>query len=132
MDRPTPRVNARKLAECSQGQVVRLVGKVITLTEDEALLETTDGAQVTVRLDRQTNLQDTFVETIGKYQGDMIIDEMITQNLGDKLGTSLSAPSSRGVPTRVPTDITFVWVDMDLANKAVELTHTLPEVFPTD
>ncbi|GAA5895373.1 RPA3 domain-containing protein [Sporobolomyces salmoneus] len=107
MDRPTPRMNAAKLADCQPGQVVRVVGKVITLTDDEAILETTDKGQITVRLDPQTAIQDTFVETIGKYEGDMKIHELISQNLGDSL-------------------------DLDLANKVVELSHTLPEVFPSE
>ncbi|GAA5826944.1 hypothetical protein JCM5353_004774 [Sporobolomyces roseus] len=107
MDRPTPRVNAAKLAEYQPGQVVRLVGKVLTITDEEALVESPDGGQVTIRLDRQTNINDKFIEVIGKYDGDMVITEMISQNLGDEF-------------------------DLDLANKVVELTHTLPDVFPTN
>ncbi|GAA5834688.1 hypothetical protein JCM3766R1_003641 [Sporobolomyces carnicolor] len=107
MDRPTPRMNSKKLQQCQIGQVVRIIGKVITLTDDEALLETTDQGQVTVRLDPQTLMADKFVETIGKYEGEQRIQELISQNLGDNL-------------------------DLDLANKVVELSHTLPEVFPSE
>ncbi|GAA6017445.1 hypothetical protein JCM11491_006662 [Sporobolomyces phaffii] len=76
------------------------------MTDEEAVLETTDAGQITVVLDPRTLIQDKFVETIGKYNGDMVIQELISQNLGED-------------------------IDLDLANKAVELSHTLPEVFPS-
>ncbi|GAA5981598.1 hypothetical protein JCM5350_008042 [Sporobolomyces pararoseus] len=102
MDRPTPRMNSASLQSCPPGQIVRVIGKVITLTDDEAILQCTDGGQITVELTPQTGISDTFVETIGKYQGDMRIHELVSQNLGDNL------------------------------DKAIQLTHTLPEVFPTE
>ncbi|GAA5967432.1 hypothetical protein JCM3765_001873 [Sporobolomyces pararoseus] len=111
MDRPTPRMNSATLQSCPQGQIVRVIGKVMTLTDDEAILQCTDGGQITVELTPQTGISDTFVETIGKYQGDMRIHELVSE-----LTVMLSKRNT----------------DLELADKAVQLTHTLPEVFPTE
>ncbi|GAA5915881.1 hypothetical protein JCM6882_001748 [Rhodosporidiobolus microsporus] len=105
MDRPTPRVNAAKLAECSAGQTVRLIGKVISLDDNQALLEASDGGQVTVKLGSMAQLTDTFVEVVGKMTGESSINELSSLNLGEDL-------------------------DMAAANKVVELTHQFPDVFP--
>ncbi|KPV74219.1 uncharacterized protein RHOBADRAFT_66558 [Rhodotorula graminis WP1] len=107
MDRPTPRVNAAKLAEYSTGKVVRIIGKVLSLENDQALLETSDKGQVTVKLMKDSNLADTFVEVIGKKSGDAVVTELSSQNLGES-------------------------IDLELANKVVELTHAYPDVFPTN
>ncbi|GAA5873849.1 hypothetical protein JCM16303_002609 [Sporobolomyces ruberrimus] len=107
MDRPTPRMNAATLGTCQPGTVVRVIGKVVTVTDDEVTMTTTDGGQVTVQLDPQSNIQDKFVEVIGRYNGGMTMQEMISQNLGEDL-------------------------DLDLANRVVELSHTLPAVFPLE
>ncbi|GAA6059748.1 hypothetical protein JCM10212_001956 [Sporobolomyces blumeae] len=106
MDRPTPRVNSAKLALYT-GKTVRVCGKVVTLADDSAILETSDGGQITVKLDRMTNLQDTFVEVVGRVDNDNTVTELVSQNLGDSF-------------------------DLELAEKVVELTHSLPEVFPTE
>ncbi|GAA5956930.1 hypothetical protein JCM21900_006710 [Sporobolomyces salmonicolor] len=106
MDRPTPRVNSARLAEYTNGKIVRLIGKVINLDGETAILEAADGGQVTVRLSKVSNLADTYVEVVGKVDSDLVMTELATQNLGDS-------------------------IDMDLANKVVELTHLHPDVFPT-
>ncbi|GAA5839948.1 hypothetical protein JCM11251_006569 [Rhodosporidiobolus azoricus] len=107
MDRPTPRVNAGKLAQCSAGQTVRLIGKVISLEDDQALLEATDGGQVTVKLGSMSTLTDTFVEIVGKVTAENSINELSSLNLGENL-------------------------DMAAADKVVELTHQYPDVFPPE
>ncbi|TNY20964.1 replication factor A protein 3 [Rhodotorula diobovata] len=112
MDRPTPRVNAAKLAEYQTGKVVRVIGKVLSLETEQALLEAADGGQVVVKLMKATprkdsNLSDTFVEVIGKKgSDDGVVTELSSQNLGES-------------------------IDLELANKVVELTHAYPDVFPT-
>ncbi|BGO94587.1 hypothetical protein NBRC10512_004985 [Rhodotorula toruloides] len=105
MDRPTPRVNGAKLAQSSPGSTVRLIGKVISLDAEQALLEAADGAQVTVKLMHDSVLSSTFVEVIGKVQSETSMQELSTLNLGDN-------------------------IDMEVANKVVELTHQYPDVFP--
>ncbi|KWU44855.1 replication factor A protein 3 [Rhodotorula sp. JG-1b] len=105
MDRPTTRVNGALLANCSHGQIVRLIGKVVSLDSDQAVLEAADGVQVTVRLARESVLSDTFVEVIGKVVDTNEISELTSQNMGENL-------------------------DLALANKVVELAQQYPEVFP--
>ncbi|GJN90303.1 hypothetical protein Rhopal_003312-T1 [Rhodotorula paludigena] len=106
MDRPTPRVNAAKMAEYSEGKIVRVLGKVASLEDDRAILETSDAGQITVNLIKDTNMRDTFVEVIGKIAGESTLTELVTQNMGDSL-------------------------DLALADKVVELTHAYPNVYPT-
>ncbi|BGP17714.1 hypothetical protein JCM10213_005294 [Rhodosporidiobolus nylandii] len=107
MDRPTPRVNAERLAQYPEGKVVRLVGKVVNLTDDAAILEASDGGQVTVKLGSLSGLSDTFVEVVGKVTGSNSMNELSSLNLGDN-------------------------IDMEAANKVVELTHQYPDVYPTE
>ncbi|GAA5823574.1 hypothetical protein JCM3770_002789 [Rhodotorula araucariae] len=106
MDRPTPRVNAAQLGVYPIGKVVRVIGKVVSLDTDQALLEVSDGGQVVVKLMKDSNLADTFVEVIGKKADDGVVTELSSQNLGES-------------------------IDMELANKVVELSHAYPDVFPT-
>ncbi|BGP49641.1 hypothetical protein JCM10450v2_005543 [Rhodotorula kratochvilovae] len=106
MDRPTPRVNAAQLGSYPTGKVVRVIGKVVSLDTDQALLEAADGGQVVVKLMKDSNLADTFVEVIGKKSDDGTVTELSSQNLGES-------------------------IDMELANKVVELSHAYPDVFPT-
>ncbi|POY73315.1 hypothetical protein BMF94_3650 [Rhodotorula taiwanensis] len=106
MDRPTTRVNGSVLANCSQGQVVRLIGKVVSLDTDQAILEASDGVQVTVKLTQDSVLSDTFVEVIGKVVDTTVISELTSQNMGEN-------------------------IDMALADKVVDLAQRYPAVFPS-
>ncbi|ORY70602.1 replication factor A protein 3 [Leucosporidium creatinivorum] len=105
MERPTPRVNSARLQD-HIGKTVRLIGKVISLEGESALLETSDSGQVTVKLSRTSNFADVYVEVIGRVSEDLSITELASINMGDK-------------------------IDMDLVEKTVELTHRHPDIFPS-
>ncbi|GAA5873127.1 hypothetical protein JCM8547_006799 [Rhodosporidiobolus lusitaniae] len=105
MDRPTPRVNAARLAECSTGKTVRLIGKVVSLDDSNAILESSDGADTqSMQMNTLTN---TFVEIIGKVTGTDSMSELSSCNMGEN-------------------------IDMVAVNKVVELTHQYPDVFPSE
>ncbi|GAA6040492.1 hypothetical protein JCM8097_005432 [Rhodosporidiobolus ruineniae] len=107
MDRPTPRVNAAKLAEFGPGKIVRLIGKVISLDDDTAILQASDGGQVTVKLNGMNTYSDSFVEVIGTITESDAMKELSSLNLGDN-------------------------IDMAAADKVVQLTSLYPDVFPTE
>ncbi|BGP56594.1 hypothetical protein JCM8202_000220 [Rhodotorula sphaerocarpa] len=104
MDRPTTRVNGAVLATCSKGQTVRLIGKVINLDDDRALVEASDGVQVTGAAG-ESAWANSFVEVLGKMMDTTVINELTSQNLGENL-------------------------DLKLADRVVDLAQRYPAVFP--
>ncbi|KDE07463.1 hypothetical protein MVLG_02327 [Microbotryum lychnidis-dioicae p1A1 Lamole] len=107
MERPTPRVNSVGLSQMGAGKVVRVVGKVISLDGDYAVLELSDGGQVRVKLSRSANLADTYVEVIGKIDGEGSMSELSSCNMGAS-------------------------IDMPLLEKVTELWAQYPNIFPSE
>jgi len=92
-----PRVNSARLNNYV-GRPVRLTCKVLRLQGDVAIVEATDGGQIEVRLTRDPNMNDPFVEFIGTVVDSSTLKMMACINLGSDL-------------------------DMKLANDVVELIH---------
>ncbi|KAJ3011271.1 hypothetical protein HKX48_006929 [Thoreauomyces humboldtii] len=73
------------LVKCD-GRTVRLVGKVLGVNSNEALVEASDLGQVTVRLipgsivERSTG---SIVEVLGRVQGNQAMQEAASTALGD-------------------------------------------------
>ncbi|KAH7910109.1 replication factor A protein 3 [Hygrophoropsis aurantiaca] len=63
-DHISTRVNSAKLAQFV-GQTVRLPCKVLRFQAETAMVESTDGGQVEVRLPKEHTIASTFVEVIG-------------------------------------------------------------------
>ena len=105
----TARVNAARLAQY-KSQTVRLTGKVVRMEGDTAIIEASDGGQVSyrptsprfcigtdqctrlqvsIKLHREANISDPFVEILGKVNDDLSIKVFSSMNLGSDLGTSL-------------------------------------------
>ncbi|KAK9895559.1 replication factor A protein 3 [Cystobasidium minutum MCA 4210] len=96
----TPRVNSAMLSQL-QGRTVRLTGKVVRLEGDTAILECSDNGNVTVKLNRDSNFADAYVEVICKVTGDTTVSELTSYNLGDNLDMKLVeavVQSSRAYP----------------------------------
>ncbi|GAA6016318.1 hypothetical protein JCM10207_000467 [Rhodosporidiobolus poonsookiae] len=107
MDRPTPRVNAARLAQTATGKTVRLIGEVVTTDSSQVVLKASDGGQVKVNHNSMNTFSDTFVEVIGKVVDTDTISELSSIMLGSS-------------------------VDMNAVEKMVELTHQYPDVFPSE
>ncbi|KAH9455846.1 hypothetical protein Pst134EA_011089 [Puccinia striiformis f. sp. tritici] len=90
MDVPTPRVSSALLGQYV-GQVVRISGKVISLTP-ELILESTDGGQVTVGEVSTcgTEITDVFVELVAKVESESRVKALDCSNLGDKYDLKLA------------------------------------------
>ncbi|KAM0786500.1 hypothetical protein ACM66B_001958 [Microbotryomycetes sp. NB124-2] len=106
MERPTPRVNSARLGDYI-GRAVRIIGKVISRDGETATLELSDGGQVQVKLNRDSNHRDTYVEVLGRVERPDLVQELTSCNMGDK-------------------------IDMDLADRVVEMQMKFPEIFPSD
>ncbi|KAK4049147.1 hypothetical protein OIV83_004334 [Microbotryomycetes sp. JL201] len=105
MDRPTPRLNSARLGDYI-GRNVRIVGKVISRDGDTVTLELSDKGQVQVKLNRDSNHRDAYVEVIGRVERLDLVQELTSCNMGDQ-------------------------IDMDLMDRVVELTHNFTDIFPT-
>ncbi|EGG12222.1 uncharacterized protein MELLADRAFT_70702 [Melampsora larici-populina 98AG31] len=89
MDAPTPRINSSMLPNYI-GRVVRISGKLISL-QTEAVIESTDGGQITVIVAPNSLIgSDTFLEIIGKVESDNTIREMDTCNFGENYDLQLA------------------------------------------
>jgi len=91
------RVNSARLQQYI-GRTVRLACKTIKFQGDIAIVEASDGGQVEIRLPRDANMSDTFVEVIGNVVDASTIKMMACVNLGSEL-------------------------DMKLVNDTIELIH---------
>ncbi|KAG9252880.1 replication factor A protein 3 [Emericellopsis atlantica] len=99
-----PRVTAR-LLDNFIGRHVRIVGQVIELRGDQAVINS-DGA-VTILLNRDAHLsQNGGAQIIGKVNPDLSIKALNSVNLGDN-------------------------VDYKLYGMVVEVTHKFPQIFLT-
>ncbi|OBZ88362.1 Replication factor A protein 3 [Choanephora cucurbitarum] len=103
MDKPTPRINSA-LREKYVGRVVRLVGKLHSLSGNTAVLDASDHGQVMVKLNGESQWGTDYVEVIGQIESDYTLREFKTSNLGNSF-------------------------DLDMANKVVEYSQKLPSMF---
>jgi replication factor A3 len=109
------RVNAARLAQY-KGQTIRLTGKVVRMDGDTAVIEASDGGQVShlsppatcsgmqsmpivtdasvflddeqveIKLHREANISDPYVEILGKVNDDLTVKVFSSMNLGSDLG----------------------------------------------
>ncbi|EKM60258.1 uncharacterized protein PHACADRAFT_246128 [Phanerochaete carnosa HHB-10118-sp] len=88
----TPRVNSARMPDF-QGQVVRLTGKVLRLSDasNEAVLQASDGGEVRVVLSNlnPTLMTDAYVEVVGKVAGNDELRALATIDLGNELDMGL-------------------------------------------
>ncbi|KAI8969182.1 replication factor A protein 3 [Mycotypha africana] len=82
MEKPTPRINSA-LREKYVGRVVRLIGKLVSLSGNTAVIESSDHGQVLVALNGDSTWGTDYVEVIGHVEPDFTIKEFKTQNLGN-------------------------------------------------
>ncbi|KAJ1980259.1 hypothetical protein H4R33_005524 [Dimargaris cristalligena] len=85
MEKPTPRVNSALLPNYINHSV-RIVGKVIQIQGNKAVLEASDHGKVLVNLVPQNNIGSQYVEIIGLVQEDRSIQEFSSCNMGEKFG----------------------------------------------
>ncbi|KZT60977.1 replication factor A protein 3 [Calocera cornea HHB12733] len=81
MDRPTPRINSKRM-QYYVGQVVRMTGKMLRVNGDIAIIESTDGGQVEVRLSRDSHLSDEYVEIIGTVEDENTLKMLAGCDMG--------------------------------------------------
>eukprot|EP00301_Raphidiophrys_heterophryoidea_P013744 c21258_g1_i1.p1 GENE.c21258_g1_i1~~c21258_g1_i1.p1 ORF type:complete len:123 (+),score=20.81 c21258_g1_i1:35-370(+) len=81
----TPRVDGRMLQSLPQGQLVRLVGKVVQFSPSNgvAVIEACDGVNVNVQRTEMQPFQTTFVEVIGRVENGNTIEETQSNTFGD-------------------------------------------------
>ncbi|EPQ52254.1 replication factor A protein 3 [Gloeophyllum trabeum ATCC 11539] len=82
------RVNSAKMPQFV-GRTVRLVCKVLQFKGDTALVEASDGGQVEVRLPKDANVTDTYVEIIGKVIDASTLQMMACVLMGDSVDMKL-------------------------------------------
>ncbi|KII84267.1 hypothetical protein PLICRDRAFT_701850 [Plicaturopsis crispa FD-325 SS-3] len=80
------RVNSARLADY-KGQTVRLTCK--TIKGESAIVEASDGGQVSVKLHRDAHMTDTYVEVIGTVLDESTVKMMACINLGSDLDMQL-------------------------------------------
>ncbi|CEP08932.1 hypothetical protein [Parasitella parasitica] len=82
MDKPTPRINS-SLREKYIGQTVRVIGKLVSLSGDTAVLESTDNGQILVHVNGESRWGTDYIEVIGQVEPDFTLKEFKTTNLGN-------------------------------------------------
>ncbi|KAI7884151.1 replication factor A protein 3 [Mucor mucedo] len=82
MDKPTPRINS-SLRDKYVGRTVRITGKLVSLSGNTAVIESTDKGQVLVHLNGESQWGTDFVEVIGQVEQDFTLREFKTTNLGN-------------------------------------------------
>ncbi|GAN10308.1 replication factor A protein 3 [Mucor ambiguus] len=103
MDKPTPRINS-SLREKFVGQTVRVTGKLVSLSGNTAVLESTDHGQILVHLNGESQWGTDYIEVIGQVEPDFTLKEFKTTNFGNDF-------------------------DLELANKVVEYSQKCPDMF---
>ncbi|KAG8933883.1 hypothetical protein FRC03_010926 [Tulasnella sp. 419] len=81
-----------------QGQTVRLTCKILKFAGDQAIVQAPDGGEITVKLLRDANISDTYVDFVGKVVDQSTLKMLQATNWGSD-------------------------VDMDFINKAIEQLH---------
>ncbi|KAE9965769.1 hypothetical protein BLS_006262 [Venturia inaequalis] len=105
MSEATPRITAAYL-EQFQGQAVRVVGRVIQLRGDHAVIDA--GGSITVHLTRDSHLRDgNAVEIVGKVKNDLSIQTLMATDFGDNF-------------------------DFTAAEAVVDVTHRYKDIFYGD
>ncbi|KAM5540580.1 hypothetical protein V8D89_005611 [Ganoderma adspersum] len=88
-DHRSPRVNKALMANY-QGQTVRLVVKLTTFKDDVAIVETSDGGEVEVRLLRDFSPSSTYLEVIGQVTNERTIKMAGYVGMGDDVDMKLA------------------------------------------
>ncbi|CAO3640137.1 unnamed protein product [Cunninghamella echinulata] len=102
MEKPTPRINL--IREKYVDQTVRISGKIISFSGETAVIQATNGGQVLVKLNGESQWGTDYVEVIGRVEKDYSIFEFKFVILGNDF-------------------------DLGLANKVVEYAQKCPEIF---
>ncbi|CAO0794730.1 unnamed protein product [Mucor circinelloides] len=103
MEKPTARINSA-LREKFVGQTVRVSGKMISLSGNTAVVESTDNGQILVHLNGESQWGTDYIEVIGQVEPDFTLKEFKTTNLGNDF-------------------------NLELANKVVEYSQKCPDMF---
>ncbi|KAI9301408.1 replication factor A protein 3 [Cunninghamella echinulata] len=85
MEKPTPRINSL-IREKYVDQTVRISGKIISFSGETAVIQATDGGQVLVKLNGESQWGTDYVEVIGRVEKDYSIFEFKSCNLGNDFG----------------------------------------------
>ncbi|KAI0794044.1 replication factor A protein 3 [Fomes fomentarius] len=84
-----PRVNKALMANYL-GQTVRLIAKLVTLKDDVAVVEASDGGQVEVKLLSNFESVSTYIEVIGTVSSERLLKMVGYVNLGDDVDMKLA------------------------------------------
>eukprot|EP00842_Homolaphlyctis_polyrhiza_P001700 jgi/Hompol1/2530/HPOL_006036-RA len=72
---PTPRINSALLQK-NTGGTVRLVGNIVGINQNYAIIETSDKGQVKIILATNSMLRQGTVEVLGKVTEDLSVQEL--------------------------------------------------------
>ena len=137
-----PRVNGANLSQFVD-QNITLVGKVVSQGAGNAVLEASDGAQITVTT--MGSFDSSYVEIVGRANADGTVEEFKHCSFGESFSTWRMLACARGVgmrlaavqlprasvllhtctndPSLTPPLIPPSCADMDQYNQLVQLTH---------
>ncbi|KAI0642558.1 replication factor A protein 3 [Trametes meyenii] len=89
-DSRSPRVNKARMADY-KGQTVRLIAKLLKFRDEEqvALVETSDGGQVEVKMLRDVKFDDPYIEVVGQVVDERTLKMMACIPLGDNVDMKL-------------------------------------------
>ncbi|CAO2651807.1 Nn.00g000900.m01.CDS01 [Neocucurbitaria sp. VM-36] len=126
MDHPqTPRILAPHL-QTFQHRIVRILGKVVQLRGDSAVIDA--GGHVDVILNRDSHLAvGHAVEVIGKVDQNLHIKVQAATDFGTNVGMCIATMLAKTWEKSML--IWFVRVDFNAANAVVEATHRYKEIF---
>ncbi|MCJ1461941.1 hypothetical protein MMC07_000541 [Pseudocyphellaria aurata] len=126
----TPRINAKYL-DAFANRTVRILGKVVTLRGESAVVEA-NGA-IVVHLNRDAHLTlHNAVELVGKVQPDLSIKVFQATDFGDKIVSTTPSQSLKvsGVAAQLALQLTLVLsLDFAAVEALVDATHRYKEIF---
>ncbi|PPQ73487.1 hypothetical protein CVT24_007816 [Panaeolus cyanescens] len=84
----SPRINAARMADFV-GKEARLVGRVLSMDSTRMTIEACDGGQVIVTNIANADIENSFVEVVGKVTNSTTIHMHACINMGNDLDTKL-------------------------------------------
>ncbi|KAF9533365.1 replication factor A protein 3 [Crepidotus variabilis] len=84
----SPRVNSAQLANYL-GKNVRLACKVLNIDVTQIVVEASDGGQVNVQIQSHSEIDDTYIEVVGKVQTPDTIRALACIGMGSDLDMKL-------------------------------------------
>ncbi|KAI0631043.1 replication factor A protein 3 [Trametes polyzona] len=99
----SPRVNKARMADF-KGQAVRLIAKVLSIRDDVAIVEASDGGEVEVKLLKDVTIDTPFIEVIGQ-----VVDERTLKMMG-------CVKHGSDVDRKLVNDIVEIWHDPKFAS----------------